>query len=626
MVRFYINGQLDASYPRSGTIGGTPQSENLAIGAYLYNGRFTQFVNGILDEIRISNIARTPDEFNIQVPGSVEGVVRLGEAGVPDVTVKLLDSDGMPTTHPDQITDGAGAFSFSGVEPGDYQVLIVEPLGYGAADNPRMTTVPNGGTVNVVFLLEELVVYNEARSKGYWKHQFDVHLKGQGRAHESEEDLRRYIEEIHSRYSPRFGIFSGKTSFEEWQDVLTVRRQPSMVQRAEAQLAAMLFNLMSLKLGQYMVATEDGRTVGDVLTYVSQLLTDGLPETDELAKDLAEMVNTQQVIPEGIVPAPLNAGMALRCTGVDDFVTVAHHSSLQPNNGNFTFECWIRRTADLDKQAGVIGKGAGLDVIEWQVQIHPPGGRWQFDYGNRIYPVSSNLDDMEWHHLAATVERIGNNVTIRAYLDGEPDGVASGVHSPSISNSDPLFIAANRVHDAAFIGYMDEVRLWSVARSEEEIRENMNSLLAGDEAGLVGYWRFDGDANDLSPLANHGTLNGGATFEVSDAPIGGSILYKPSSDPPALEIGRPATYALHQNYPNPFNPATTVRFDVPGPSIVLLEVYNMLGEKVATLVDRETAAGSHTVVWDASNMPSGLYLYRLKTGTFVATRRMVLVK
>jgi hypothetical protein len=92
------------------------------------------------------------------------------------------------------------------------------------------------------------------------------------------------------------------------------------------------------------------------------------------------------------------------------------------------------------------------------------------------------------------------------------------------------------------------------------------------------------------------------------------------------ERGLPRAVSLKQNYPNPFNPRTTFQFDIPDPSIAVLDVYNMLGEKVATLVDSEVVAGSHTVAWDATNMPSGLYLYRLKTGTFVATRKMVLVK
>jgi hypothetical protein len=222
------------------------------------------------------------------------------------------------------------------------------------------------------------------------------------------------------------------------------------------------------------------------------------------------------------VTLPLNAQdfvpQALRCQAVTDYVSVPSNPLLQPNSGDFTFECWIRRTGNLNAQAGVIGKGAGLDVIEWQVQIYP-NGQWQFDYGNRIYPVSSLILDMSWHHLAATVRRVGNSVTVTTYLDGQQDATASGVHSNAITNSDPLFIGANRVHDAAFIGYLDEVRLWNIARTQAEIQSTMGVTLVGNEPGLVAYWPFDGNLNDRTGNGNNGQFNGGAYLATSDAPI-----------------------------------------------------------------------------------------------------------
>ncbi len=91
----------------------------------------------------------------------------------------------------------------------------------------------------------------------------------------------------------------------------------------------------------------------------------------------------------------------------------------------------------------------------------------------------------------------------------------------------------------------------------------------------------------------------------------------------------PKEYALEQNYPNPFNPATSVQFAVgSGQSAprVTLKVYNLLGQEVATLVDEVKEAGYCTVTWDASEMASGVYFYRLTAGDFTETRRMVLMK
>jgi len=83
---------------------------------------------------------------------------------------------------------------------------------------------------------------------------------------------------------------------------------------------------------------------------------------------------------------------------------------------------------------------------------------------------------------------------------------------------------------------------------------------------------------------------------------------------------------LEQNYPNPFNPSTTIRYQLPVASEVKLEVYDVLGKKIATLVNERQSAGSYQVVWNASGLSSGTYFYRLQAGTFTQTKKMILVK
>jgi len=88
----------------------------------------------------------------------------------------------------------------------------------------------------------------------------------------------------------------------------------------------------------------------------------------------------------------------------------------------------------------------------------------------------------------------------------------------------------------------------------------------------------------------------------------------------------PAYYELSQNYPNPFNPSTVIKFALPENSKVLLEVYNILGEKVATLINTEMKAGYHSIIFDARNLTSGVYFYRIETSKFKDVKKMVLVK
>ena len=92
------------------------------------------------------------------------------------------------------------------------------------------------------------------------------------------------------------------------------------------------------------------------------------------------------------------------------------------------------------------------------------------------------------------------------------------------------------------------------------------------------------------------------------------------------EVQLPAQVQLHQNYPNPFNPLTVIGFTLPADSEVRLEVYNILGERVAVLADERRTAGTHQVSFNASRLSSGVYLYRLTTGDRVQTRKMMLIK
>jgi hypothetical protein len=93
----------------------------------------------------------------------------------------------------------------------------------------------------------------------------------------------------------------------------------------------------------------------------------------------------------------------------------------------------------------------------------------------------------------------------------------------------------------------------------------------------------------------------------------------------------PTKYALHQNYPNPFNPSTTIKYDLKAKTDVVLTIYNVLGQKVRTLVNTNQAAGYQNVVWDGLNefgeqVSTGVYIYRIEAGDFVKARKMVFMK
>ena len=93
-----------------------------------------------------------------------------------------------------------------------------------------------------------------------------------------------------------------------------------------------------------------------------------------------------------------------------------------------------------------------------------------------------------------------------------------------------------------------------------------------------------------------------------------------------LEDGLPVEYSLGQNYPNPFNPVTVIRFSLPHKAKVLLEVFNLLGQRVEVLIDKELEASSYKVDFNAKRLSSGIYFYRLISDNFVQTKKMLLLK
>lgn len=88
----------------------------------------------------------------------------------------------------------------------------------------------------------------------------------------------------------------------------------------------------------------------------------------------------------------------------------------------------------------------------------------------------------------------------------------------------------------------------------------------------------------------------------------------------------PSIFILNQNYPNPFNPTTTITFQIPEKNFITLNIYDVLGKKIVTLINEEKSVGSYKVSFNASELTSGIYFYRLQAGEFIETRKMVLIK
>ncbi len=109
--------------------------------------------------------------------------------------------------------------------------------------------------------------------------------------------------------------------------------------------------------------------------------------------------------------------------------------------------------------------------------------------------------------------------------------------------------------------------------------------------------------------------------------MGTQLIEKPLTKQQVItELGKPDSYALNANYPNPFNPSTNIQFSTPEQSFVELKVFDILGNEVANLVKQDMEPGNYSVVFNGSNLASGIYLYRLVSGNFFDTKKMMLIK
>jgi hypothetical protein len=139
------------------------------------------------------------------------------------------------------------------------------------------------------------------------------------------------------------------------------------------------------------------------------------------------------------------------------------------------------------------------------------------------------------------------------------------------------------------------------------------------------------DPSDVQRVAQFSTI-AGRVVSVTDKLIfllaqdGLYVLQSNFLTAIVQEGASPTAFSLSQNYPNPFNPSTTIEFALPHAGFATLKVYSILGEEVATLVSEQRDAGTFKTTWDASGIPSGVYLYRLTAGEFVQTKRMMLIK
>jgi hypothetical protein len=196
------------------------------------------------------------------------------------------------------------------------------------------------------------------------------------------------------------------------------------------------------------------------------------------------------------------------------------------------------------------------------------------NWDNTVYaPLTTDLN--KWYFIASVLK----NDTVKSYVDGILFNTFPIIPGPINYDAKPLEIGRDMPGvEEDFFGKIDDVKIYNRALLDEEIQN------------LYQY---------------------GSTTNV---------------DSPNPILKTPNTFSLNQNFPNPFNPSTKISWQSPVSGHQSLNVYDVLGNEVATLVDEYKSAGSYEVEFDASKLSSGLYIYKLQAGEFTSTKKMILIK
>jgi hypothetical protein len=173
---------------------------------------------------------------------------------------------------------------------------------------------------------------------------------------------------------------------------------------------------------------------------------------------------------------------------------------------------------------------------------------------------------------------------------------------------------------------LDRVSLnWKTATELNNHGFDIERQVNDNEWIAIGF--VNGSGNSSSPkqyLFIDNNPFGGSKFSyrLKQIDYDGYFEY---SDVVEVEL-QPEQYTLYQNYPNPFNPSTTIKYSLPEDVRVRINIYNSLGELVAEVINKDYEAGYHKVKFGGTNIPSGIYFYRIIAGEFIETKKMILMK
>ena len=275
-----------------------------------------------------------------------------------------------------------------------------------------------------------------------------------------------------------------------------------------------------------------------------------------------------------------------------------------PLYGGIEYDIYLVKTDSLGNTlwTGIYG-GSGEEYAR-SVQQTSDGGYiiagWTDSFGaggNDMYVVKTDsMGDTLWTHTYGGSDGEGA-YSIQQTIGGDYI-ICGSTSSYGAGGNDLYLLKASNLGDT----------LWTFVYGGSDNDVGSSVDLTEDGGYIIAGYTWN-----LETPADCWLLKTGPDTAVSGAPV---IQW----------VSHPKNFTLHPAYPNPFNPTTTINYGIPGNNFVSLTIYNILGQRVATLVNGMQLAGDHAAIWNAADHPSGIYFARLQTGNYTKTIKMVLLK
>ncbi len=299
-------------------------------------------------------------------------------------------------------------------------------------------------------------------------------------------------------------------------------------------------------------------------------------------------------------------GLAVSPTMDDGYIMVGRHFDMDPNESNG----YVVKTDSIgnilwDYTFGVVGYGSASGVVETLEGDYVVAGTMTTSGVNSTQSIIIKLGaagDTIW---VRTLNALGINHAYDVRLTSDGGYIVTGMVSP---------LATVNLAYLLFKMNSDGDTLWTRVYNAHGLAYATSGLQTTDDGYVIaGYASVPHRYIDM--------------YVVKTGPEGGSAV------PLGANMGVPGNYVMHPVYPNPFNAMAVVKYEMPITGAVRVGVYDVLGRKVATLMDGQMGTGSHQVVWDAGEMPSGLYFVQMSArtpmgtaGDFQQVRKVVLLK